>query len=277
VDNYTIRKMKDLFMRVLVYLALVLALIPLFSILGEVVLKGASSMSLGFLTQPSPTVGETGGGAANAIQGTLIVVGFASLIGIPIGLMSGMFLSEYGGTKLSLTVRFFNDVLTGFPSIVVGIFGYTLIVRSIGFSVTAGAFTLAIIMIPVVTRATEEALKIVPAAVREAAIALGIPRWKTTVTVVLSSAKKGIATGVLLSLARIAGESAPVLITMGYWRWWFAGIDKPVANLALNIYIFAVSPFENWRALAWGSALVLVILVLGINIIVRFFTREKYE
>lgn len=276
MDSYMIRKIKDRFMRILVYLALVLALIPLFSILGDVILKGASSINIDFLTQPTPTVGETRGGVANAIQGTLIAVGLASLIGVPIGLMSGIFLSEYSEAKLSLAVRFFNDVLNGFPSIVIGIFGYTIIVLSIGFSVIAAAFALAIIMIPIVTRTTEEALKLVPATVREAAIALGIPRWKTIVSVVLSGAKKGIATGILLSLARIAGESAPVLVTMGYWRWWFAGLDKPVANLALNIYIFAISPFESWRALAWGSALVLVLLILGINVIVRILTREKY-
>jgi phosphate transport system permease protein len=276
MDGYLIRKIKDRSMRILVYSALVLALIPLFSVLGEVVVKGASSINIGFLTQPTPTVGEAGGGVANTVQGTLIAVGLASLIGVPIGLMSGIFLSEYSEAKLSPAVRFFNDVLNGFPSIVIGIFGYTIIVLSIGFSVTAAAFALAIIMIPIVTRTTEEALKLVPATVREAAIALGIPRWKAIVSVVLSGAKKGIATGILLSLARIAGESAPVLITMGYWRWWFAGLDKPVANLALNIYIFAISPFENWRALAWGSSLILILLILGVSVIVRVLTREKY-
>jgi phosphate transport system permease protein len=277
MNTYTVRKFKDRLMRVLVFLALLLALIPLFSILGEVIVKGAPSISIDFLTQPTPTVGETGGGAANAMQGTLITVGLASLIGVPIGLMSGIFLSEYGEAKLSPPVRFFHDVMNGFPSIVIGIFAYTLIVLSIGFSVTAAAFALAIIMIPIVTRTTEEALKLVPATVREAAIALGIPRWRTTVSVVLSGARKGITTGILLSLARIAGESAPVLITMGYWRWWFAGLDKPAANLALNIYIFAISPFESWRALAWGSSLVLILLILGVSLLVRAFTREKYK
>jgi phosphate transport system permease protein len=131
-------------------------------------------------------------------------------------------------------------------------------------------------MLPLVTRTTEEALKLVPATVREAAIALGIPRWKTIIYVALSGAKKGITTGILLSVARVAGESAPILIAMGYWRWWFAGLDQPVANLALNIYIFAISPFEDWRALAWGSALVLVMIIVGINSIVRIFTKEKY-
>jgi phosphate transport system permease protein len=276
MNNYVVRKIKDRLMLICIFLALVTALIPLFSILGEVIINGSSSINIEFLTQPTPTVGEAGGGAANAIQGTLLTIGLASLIGVPIGLMSGIFLSEYGGAKLSTSVRFFNDVLAGFPSIVVGIFGYTLIVLSVGFSVIAAAFALAIIMIPIVTRTTEEALKLVSATVREAAIALGVPQWKTTLSVVLSGAKKGIATGILLALARIAGESAPVLVTMGYWRWWFAGLDKPIANLALDIYTFAISPFENWRALAWGSALVLVLLILGISMAVRIFTREKY-
>jgi len=277
MDHYTVRKIIDRSMRILAYFALIVALIPLFSILGEVILKGASSININFLTQPSPTVGEAGGGVANAIQGTLITVGLASLIGVPLGLVSGIFLSEYSEAKISSPIRFFNDVLSGFPSIVVGIFGYALIVRAIGFSVTAAAFALAIIMIPIVTRTTEEAMKLVPATVREAAIALGVPRWRTIVSVVLSGAKKGIATGILLALARIAGESAPLLVTMGYWRWWFGGLNQPVASLTLNIYIFAISPFENWQALAWGSALVLVMLILGINIIVRAATREKYK
>ena len=275
--HYTVRKIVDRSMRILAYFALIAALIPLFSILGEVILKGASSINIDFLTQPSPTVGEAGGGVANAIQGTLITVGLASLIGVPLGLVSGIFLSEYSEAKISSPIRFFNDVLSGFPSIVVGIFCYALIVRAIGFSVTAAAFALAIIMIPIVTRTTEEAMKLVPATVREAAIALGVPRWRAIVSVVLSGAKKGIATGILLALARVAGESAPVLVTMGYWRWWFAGLNQPVASLTLNIYTFAISPFENWQALAWGSALVLVMLILGINIIVRAATKEKYK
>jgi len=277
VNHYTVRKIIDRSMRILVYSALIVALIPLFSIFGQVILRGASSVNISFLTQPSPTVGEAGGGVANAIQGTLVTLGLASLMGAPIGLVSGIFLSEYSEARISSPIRFFNDVLSGFPSIVVGIFAYALIVRAIGFSVTAAAFALAIIMIPIVTRTTEEAMKLVPATVREAAIALGVPRWRTIVSVVISGAKKGITTGILLALARIAGESAPVLVTMGYWRWWFAGLNQPAANLALNIYIFAISPFENWQALAWGSALVLVILILGINVVVRAATREKYK
>jgi len=276
MDYYKFRIIKDYAARFLVYLSLAVALIPLFSILYEVVQKGISTINIDFFVNPTPTVGEKGGGVANAIQGTLITIGLASLIGIPIGLMSDVFLSEYSEHKLSVIVRFFNDVLSGIPSIVIGVFAYALIVRSIGFSVIAAAFALAIIMIPTVTRTTEEALKLVPLSLREAAIALGVPRWKTILTIVLRGAKKAVITGILLSIARISGESAPVLVTMGYWRWWFAGLNRPAANLALNVFVFAVSPFENWIALAWGSALVLILLVLGINITVKIFTRERY-
>jgi len=276
MNYYKLRIVKDRLVQFLVYLALFSALVPLFSILSEVIRRGFSTINFDFFIKPTPTVGEVGGGVANAIQGTLITIGFASLIGVPIGLMSGIFLSEYGESKLSVAVRFLHDVLSGVPSIVIGVFAYVLITRSIGFSVTSAAFALAIIMIPIVARTTEEALKLVPMSIREAAIALGISRWKTTITVVLSGAKKAIVTGILLSIARIAGESAPVLVSMGFWRWWFAGLDRPVANLALNVFIFAMSPFENWIALAWGSALVLILLVLGISVTARVFTRERY-
>ncbi|MCS7114821.1 MAG: phosphate ABC transporter permease PstA [Candidatus Bathyarchaeota archaeon] len=276
LDYYRFRIIKDYVAHFLVYLSLVAALIPLFSILYEVVQRGISAINLNFFINPTPTVGEKGGGVANAIQGTLITMGFASLIGIPVGLMSGIFLSEYSEHKLSMVIRFFNDVLSGIPSIVIGVFAYALIVRSIGFSVIAAAFALAIIMVPIVTRTTEEALKLVPLSLREAAIALGVPRWKTVATIVLRSAKKAVVTGMLLSIARIAGESAPVLVTMGYWRWWFASLNRPAANLALNVFVFAMSPFESWIVLAWGSALVLILLVLGVNIAVRVLTKERY-
>ncbi|MEM4727792.1 MAG: phosphate ABC transporter permease PstA [Candidatus Bathyarchaeia archaeon] len=270
------RKLLDNFMKALVWLALVVALIPLFIIIIEIFSKGASNINIDILISPMPTVGERGGGIANAIQGTLITICLASILGVPLGVLSGIFLSEYGDVKISSTVRLFNDVLSGFPSIVIGIFSYTLIVTYIGFSVMAAAFALAIIMIPIVTRTTEEALKIVPLTVREAALALGISRWRTLVYIVIRGAKRGIVTGILLAIARVAGESAPVLITMGYWRWWFSGLNRPVANLALNIYLFAVSPFENWRNLAWASALVLTAIILFINLGLRIFTKEKY-
>ncbi|MGQ9625154.1 MAG: phosphate ABC transporter permease PstA [Candidatus Bathycorpusculaceae bacterium] len=273
---HKIRKVKDKIMRLFVYSTLFLAFVPLFSIIVEVLFRGASVLSVEFLIKPTPTVGEIGGGVANAIQGTIITICLASLMGVPVGLLSGVFLSEYGESKLAWVVRFLNDVLSGVPSIVIGVFVYALVTRSIGFSVIAAAVALAIIMVPIVARTTEEALKLVPATIREAAIALGVPKWKTVVAVVFSATKKAIITGILLSVARIAGESAPVLVTMGYWRWWFAGLDRPVANLALNVFVFAMSPFENWKALAWGSALTLMALVLGINVAARLMTRERY-
>ncbi|MCS7140160.1 MAG: phosphate ABC transporter permease PstA [Candidatus Nezhaarchaeota archaeon] len=275
-SNYRFRRIKSLVMQFMVYLALLLALIPLSSIIFEVARRGLVAINLDFFTKPTPTVGEAVGGVANAIQGTLITIGLASLISVPIGIISGIFLSEYGESKLSTVIRFFNEVLNGVPSIIIGIFSYAIIVLSIGFSVIAAAFALAIIMIPIVTRTTEEALKIVPATIREAVLALGAPKWKTTLYVVLRGAKKAIATGVMLAVARIAGESAPVLVTMGFWKWWFVGLDKPVANLALNIFLFASSPFENWVVLAWGSALILMVMILGINIGVRILTRGRY-
>ncbi|MCX8204404.1 MAG: phosphate ABC transporter permease PstA [Candidatus Nezhaarchaeota archaeon] len=276
MDHRKLRVLKDYTARFLIYLSLVAALIPLFSVIFEVFKRGLSVISLDFFIRPTPTVGEEIGGIANVIQGTLITIGLASLIGIPIGLLSGIFLSEYSESKFAAVVRFFNEVLNGIPSIVIGVFSYVLIVLTIGFSVLAASFALAIIMIPIVTMTTEENLKLVPATIREAAIALGMPRWRTIIHVVLRGAKRGVATGILLAIARIAGESAPVLVTMGYWRWWFAGLDRPAANLSLNVFIFANSPFENWVALAWGSALVLIIIILGINIAVRVLMRERY-
>ncbi|MCC6019296.1 MAG: phosphate ABC transporter permease PstA [Candidatus Verstraetearchaeota archaeon] len=277
MDYHRFRFVKDYFMRILIYLALISALIPLFSILYEVFVRGASTINMDFFIKPTPTVGEVGGGVANAIQGTLITIGLASLMGVPIGLMSGIFLSEYSESKLSMIIRFLHDVLNGIPSIVIGVFAYTLITRSIGFSVTAAAFALAVIMIPIVTRTTEEALKLVPMSIREAAIALGIPRWKVTMTIALSSAKKTIVTGILLSIARIAGESAPVLVTMGFWRWWFSGLNRPVANLALNVFIFAMSPFKNWVTLAWGSALILILMILIISVAARTLLMKGWH
>lgn len=268
-----LRKIKDLMMRSIVYLALLIALITLFSVIFEVIRRGIMAINLDFFIKPTPTVGEAGGGVANAIQGTLITIGLASLIGVPIGVISGIFLSEYGESKISMIIRFFNEVLNGVPSIVIGIFSYTLIASIIGFSLIAASFALAIIMIPIVTRTTEEALKLVPMIIREAAIALGISKWETTLYIVLRGARKSVVTGILLAIARISGESAPILVTMGYWRWWFYGLNRPVANLALNIFLFANSPFENWVILAWGSALILIIMILGINIVTRIMMR----
>ena len=206
MDNYVIRKVKDKIMRLLAYLALIIALIPLASILIETALRGASVINFNFIIERIPPLGQSGGGIGPAIQGTIIVVGIASLIGVPIGVFSGIYLAEFRETKLASTVRFLSDVLSNMPSIVIGIFGWALIVTIIGWSVIAGAIALAIMMIPVITRTTEEAIKLVPSTIREAALALGVPRWKTTITIVLSGAKRGIITGILLAIARISGN-----------------------------------------------------------------------
>jgi len=277
MNNYFYRKIKNRLMVSLSYLALLIALVPLVSIISEVVLRGLPAIDFSFLFGEIPPLGQAGGGIGPAIQGTMIVVGLASMIGVPIGLVSGIFLAEFRETKYALVTRFLNDVSTNMPSIVIGIFCWALIVTAIGWSVIAGAVALAIMMIPIVTRTTEESMKLVPTTIREAAIALGIPRWKTTITVVLSSAKKGVVTGILLAIARISGETAPLLLTILGSRFWFGGITEPTAALPLTVFNFSQSPYAttDWPR-AWGASLILILLVLGINIIVRYFTREKY-
>jgi len=277
MNKYAFRKVKDRMMISLCYLALIVALIPLISILVETMIRGVPVINLGFLFERIPPLGQSGGGIGPAIQGTLIVVGLASLIGVPIGVVSGIYLSEFRESKLALAARFLNDVLTNMPSIVIGIFCWTLIVVVIGWSVIAGAVALAIMMIPIVARTTEESMKLVPASIREAAIALGIPQWKTTMTVVLSGAKRGIATGILLSVARITGETAPLLLTILGSRFWFSGFTEPTAALPLTTFNFSQSAFSaiDWPK-AWGASLILILMILGINVVVRYYTREKY-
>jgi phosphate transport system permease protein len=277
MNKYAIRKVKDRMMISLCYLALIIALIPLISILVETMIRGVPVINLDFLFERIPPLGQPGGGIGPAIQGTLIVVGFASLIGVPMGVVSGIYLSEFRESKLALAARFLNDVLTNMPSIVIGIFCWTLIVVVIGWSVIAGAVALAIMMIPIVARTTEESMKLVPSSIREAAIALGIPQWKTTMTVVLSGAKRGIATGILLSVARVTGETAPLLLTILGSRFWFSGFTEPTAALPLSIFNFSQSAFSaiDWPK-AWGASLILILMILGINVVVRYYTREKY-
>lgn len=261
----------------LAYAALIIALIPLASILIETISRGLPAMSFSLLFEEIPPLAQPGGGIGPAIQGTLIVVAMAAIMGIPIGVFSGIYLAEFRQSRIASVARFLNDVLTNVPSIVLGIFGWALIVVAIGWSVIAGAVALTIMMIPIVTRTTEESIKLVPMTIREAAIALGVPRWKTTLTVVLSSAKKGIATGILLAVARISGETAPLLLTILGSRFWFSGFTQPTAALPLAIFNFSQSSF---RAVdlprAWGASLILIFIVLTINIIVRYATREKY-
>jgi phosphate transport system permease protein len=276
VSNYSVRKFKDKLAYGFGIACVAVAVIPLLSILFEVVRNGLPALNLEFLTNTPGAVGQPGGGIAEAIQGTIILVGLACLIGVPLGLFTGVYLSEFGHNKYGRTIRFLNDVLTEFPSIVVGILGYSLIVLyTHSFSTIAGAVALSIIMLPIVARTTEEALKVVPNSIRDAAIALGIRRWRTTLSIVLTTGKSGVLTGVLLSIARVAGETAPLLLTVLGSSLFFSGLDQPIDALPLRIYRYALLPYPYAIQQGWGAALVLILLVLGINVSLRLATRGR--
>ena len=261
----------------LTYLAAILATLPLVLILVHLIRKGASSLSLSFLTSMPKPVGESGGGMANAIVGTLILIGIASAIGLPMGIGAGIYLSEKRGTPLAHTVRFLSDVLNGLPSIVMGIFAWELLVRPAGhFSALAGGAALGAMMIPLVTRTTEEMLRVVPISLREAALALGYPRWRTSISVVLRTALAGIATGALVAVARVAGETAPLLFTAFGNQFWSTSLREPIAALPLQIFTYAISPYDEWHAHAWAGALVLISIVLIISLAARFVTRSRF-
>jgi phosphate transport system permease protein len=261
----------------LTYVAAGLAMLPLVLIFGYIVSKGASTLSIDFFTKLPVPVGQAGGGMANAIVGTLILIAIASAIGLPIGIGAGLYLAESGATRLATAVRFLADVLNGLPSIVLGIFAWQLLVRPVGhFSALAGGVALGAMMIPLVTRTTEEMVLTVPSALREAALALGYTRWRTSLTIVLRTAMAGIVTGALVAVARIAGETAPLLFTALGNQFWSTRLDAPIAALPLQIFVYANSPYDEWRAQAWAGALVLISLVLIISIIARYVTRARY-
>jgi len=242
-------------------------------VLGYLLYKGASSLNLDFFIHLPKPVGQSGGGMGNAILGTMQIVGIACLLGVPIGVGAGLYLAEHRGTALANAVRFAADVMMGVPSIVVGIFAYAVIVRPMGgFSALAGAFALAVIMVPLVTRTTEEMILLVPHELREASLALGIPRWRTSVSVIVRSALAGIATGVILAIARVAGETAPLLFTAFGNRYWSTSLRQPAATLTVQVYTYAISPFHDWQRQAWAGALVLTGLVLALELGVRWVT-----
>ncbi|MBV9957011.1 MAG: phosphate ABC transporter permease PstA [Acidobacteria bacterium] len=244
-------------------------------ILGYIAYRGVSAISFQFLTEAPKPVGE-GGGIGNAIIGSLVLLGIAAVLGMPFGIAAGIYLAEYGDGWFGSIVRFVTDTLTGVPSIVVGVFVYTLIVLPFKhFSTIAGGVALALIMIPIVTRTTEEMIRLVPTSLREGALALGAPQWRVTLGVVLPAAASGIATGAMLAIARVSGETAPLLFTAFGSRYFFEGLDQPIASLTVQIYNYAISPYDEWHAMAWAATLVLMALILAINIAVRFFTRKK--
>ncbi|MDT4966590.1 MAG: phosphate transport system permease protein [Acidobacteriota bacterium] len=245
-------------------------------ILGYIAYRGVTSISLQFLVDTPKPVGE-GGGIGHAIVGTLILLATASLIGLPIGIAAGIYLAEFGDGWFGRIARFVTDTLTGVPSIVVGVFVYTLIVLPMKhYSALAGALALAIVMIPIVTRTTEEMIRLVPTSLREGALALGAPQWKVTMGVVLPAAASGIATGAMLAIARVSGETAPLLFTAFGSRFFNYYLDQPMASLTVQIYNYAISPYDEWHAQAWAATLVLMALILAINIVVRFVTRKKF-
>ena len=260
----------------LVGLAVILAMSSLGVILGEVIWNGAPTISLTFLTNLPTPVGVPGGGIANALIGSLTMVGIATLISVPLGVGAGIFFSEWPESRLSTLSSFMNDVLAEFPSIVIGIFVYVLVVLATHtFSALAGAIALSIIMVPIVARTTEESLKLVPVTLREASMALGIARWKTVTRIVLSTGRVGLATGILLAVARSAGETAPLILTALGSTYFATGLFQPTAALPLLIYTYGISPFADWHAKAWGTALVLVLIMLGLNLAVKLITGRR--
>ena len=271
--NYLYRKTKSHLMMSLTVAATIVTLAPLFLVLGYLIYKGASSLNLSFFTHMPAPVGEPGGGMANAIVGTFELVGLACLMGVPVGVGAGLFLAESRGTRTATLVRFAADVMMGVPSIVVGIFAYAVVVRPMGgFSTLAGAFALAVIMIPLVTRTTEEMVLLVPHELREASLALGVPKWRTTLSVVVRTALGGIATGVILAIARVAGETAPLLFTAFGNRFWSTSLTNPISSLTVQVYTYAISPFADWQRQAWAGALVLTTIVLALELGVRAMT-----
>ena len=243
--------------------AVILVLLPLGAVFGYLIYKGIGSINWAFLTQTPKPVGEPGGGMANAIAGSAFILLIASTIGVPIGIGAGIYLAEYGRNQFGNAIRFTADVLNGVPSIVVGIVAYAIVVLSQGhFSALAGGVALAIMMIPTITRTTEEMLLLVPNAVREAAYGLGVSRWRTTLSITLRTATSGVITGVMLAFARVAGETAPLLFTAfgnQYWNW---KINQPTAALSLQIFTYAISPFDEWHRQAWAGALILIVLIV---------------
>jgi phosphate transport system permease protein len=253
------------------------AVLALVLILGHLVAKGASSLDWSFFTKNPVPAGESGGGVANAIVGTVIIVGVAALIGLPIGIGTGLYLAEYGSGRLGWVVRFVADVLNGTPSIVVGIFAWTWLVKPMGgFSALAGSVALAVLMVPMLARTTEEMVRLVPHSLREAALALGYPRWRTSLRIVARTALAGIVTGCLVGIARIAGETAPLLFTALGNLNFTTNLLQPMQTLSLQIFVYATGPFDEWHRLAWAAALVLMGLVLLLALAARAAVRQRH-
>ena len=272
-----LRRVVDWAMTAVCGLLVLVALVPLASLLWLVVSRGLPGLDLGFLTGRPAPVGEPGGGVGNGIVGTLMMVGMASAVAVPLGVAAGVFLAERGDGALGRVVRFTTEVLTGVPSIVVGIVAYTMVVVPMGhFSALAGSAALTLLMIPPLARATEEFVRLVPTTLREASLALGVPAWRTSLRVVLPTAMGGIATASLIAIARAAGETAPLLFTALNNAWWNLRPDQPTASLTVQIFNYSISPYEEWHRQAWSAALVLLLLVGTLNLVARLATRARF-
>jgi phosphate transport system permease protein len=272
------RRWKSRLMVGLMLAAVALAVLPLFLILATLVLKGASSLNVDFFIREPAPAGQTGGGVAHAIVGTLMMVGAACLMGLPVGVGAGIYAAEFSRTRLATATRFVADVLNGTPSIVVGVVAWTLIVaRQKHFSGFAGAVALAILTIPMVMRTTEEMIKLVPHSLREAALALGYSRWRTSLTIVLRTCLPGIVTGSLLAIARVAGETAPLLFTALGSQFLSRDLSQPMAALPLTVFTYATGPYDDWHRIAWAAALVLILVVLVLSVAARLATRRRFD
>jgi|WetSurMetagenome_2_1015567.scaffolds.fasta_scaffold211108_1 phosphate transport system permease protein len=275
--NLKRRKVINVVMLTLSVASALIAILPLIYIFFYTASAGISSLNLDFFTQLPKPVGEEGGGIANAIVGSIEIVGIGAVFGIPIGLLAGIYVAEYSNSYFANLVKFVTDVLSGIPSIIIGIFAYGVIVlHTKSFSALAGGFALGILMIPTITRITEEMLKLIPLSLREASLALGISRWKTTLKIVLRTASGGIITGILLAIARAAGETAPLLFTSFGNSFWSESVSSPTASLPVQIFNYAISPYEEWHKKAWAGAFVLIALVFIVSLIIRIFTRNKF-
>lgn len=274
MNTIALRKLKSSAMSLLMALCTLTVLIPLGLVFFHILKMGVGSLSIDFFTRIPMPPGEAGGGMANGLAGSAVMILLASLLGLPTGIFGALYLSEYGGNRLASCIRFCADVLSGVPSIITGMVAYTLLVVPMkGFSALAGAFALALIMIPIVLRTTEEQLKLVPASLREASLALGVPFWRTSLKVTLRSALPGVVTGVLLAIARIAGETAPLLFTALGNQFWGKKLTEPMAALPLQIFNFAIAPYEEWHRLAWAGALVLILIMFGLSLSARWLGR----
>ncbi len=271
------RRFTDRLMRWLCLGAMVMAVAPLASVLGYVIVQGASALNWNFFTHLPAPVGETGGGMANAMVGTLTLIALASCVGVPVGILGGLFLAEYGDGRLGWGIRFTADVLNGVPSIVIGVFVYALVVVPMKrFSALAGGLALGFMMIPLVMRTTEEMVRLVPRSLREAALALGIPWWVTSLRVVLRTATAGVITGVMLAVARIGGETAPLLFTAFNNQYWQSGLDQPIASLTVQLFNYSIAPYDDWHRQAWAAALVLMTITLLLNVVARVAGRQRF-